>query len=71
MLTATRISEMNTPGSVRRIIYLLPKLSITNTAINDPKALVKARGIFSKIPNYSLSSIPSIEVPESMIISGP
>ena len=49
----------------------LPKLSIMNTAIVDPIAFVSARGIFSIIPSYSLSSIPFTVTPESMIISGP
>lgn len=71
ILYETRHSDKNTPGSVRSIINLLPKSSIINIAINDPRALVKANGIFKIIPSYSLSSIPSIVVPESIIISGP
>jgi len=45
--------------------------SIKNIAIRDPSALVNAKGIFKIIPSYSLSSTPSIVVPESIIISGP
>ena len=71
ILYATRHNDKKTPGSVRSMINLLPKSSIINIAINDPSALVKANGIFKIIPSYSLSSIPSIVVPESIIISGP
>ena len=53
------------------MIYLRPSLSITKTAIVLPMAFVNARGMFNNIPSYSLSSIPSIVVPESIIISGP
>jgi hypothetical protein len=53
------------------MINLLPKLSIINIATIDPNALVKANGMFKSIPSYSLSSIPSIVIPESIIISGP
>lgn len=40
-------------------------------AIIVPIAFVAANGIFRIIPSYSLSSTPSIVVPESIIISGP
>jgi hypothetical protein len=62
---------VNTPGKVLKITYLLPILSITNTAIVEPIALVNANGIFKIIPSYSLSFIPSTVVPESIIIYGP
>jgi hypothetical protein len=53
------------------MIYLLPSLSMMNTATREPTAFTKAKGMLSMIPSYSLSSIPSIVVPESIIISGP
>jgi hypothetical protein len=71
MLYDTRHRERNTPGKVRSIINLRPKSSIRNIATIDPSAFVKANGIFNIIPSYSLSSMPSIVVPESIIISGP
>ena len=59
---------MKTPGKVLKITYLLPMLSIINTAIVEPIALVSANGIFRIIPSYSRSLIPSTVVPESIII---
>lgn len=67
----TNNNEVKTPGKVLKITYLLPILSITNTAIVEPIALVKANGIFKIIPSYSRSLIPSTVVPESIIIYGP
>ena len=67
----TNNKEVNTPGKVLKMTYLLPILSITNTAIVEPIAFVNANGIFKIIPSYSRSLIPSTVVPESIIIYGP
>ena len=71
MLSEISKSDTKTPGKVLRMIYLLPSLSMTKTATIEPTALTKARGMLRMIPSYSLSSMPSMVVPESMIISGP
>ena len=51
--------------------YLLPNLSMIKTVTVEPIAFMAANGILSIIAYFSFSSIPSIVVPESIIISGP
>ena len=54
-------------GNVLNIMYLRPSWSIMKMAINDPIALVAAKGMFRRMPISSLSS-PSKVMPESIII---
>ena len=70
MLSEIKTHEINTPGKVLRIIYLLPSLSMKSIEIPEPRAFTNAKGIFKRISiDDSLIKQDEKEILEDLIVA--